>query len=624
MSELLHCSDNGITKLSRPGFAAQITGEVFALGDDALHGFIDDLRGGGGCRIIALAAQPSQQHLARHNHGVGVGDVLARDVGGRAVRGLRHRLLFATYQPRRKPQSADQTNDEPQVRKPVKAEAVSPAIELVVKPGTSVAEAWNQHFVKQNELLDSIAGQEARSKANRDHMAAVRSTARLLADQAAADMKTNQDPRRFNDLIAMINAALRNGEPQAWMYDAMSIALQATNAPKSEIERTLMSAVDFASSDEEVLYVANYMSRLGLDARALKLFKSIAISQPYRPEPYVNGLKCAQAADDLAGIEWACVGLLSQAWPKEHREIGENARRVMEATLLELGRQGKESEAKAFKAACQQAMQRDCVIVVNWTGDADVDVVVEEPSGAICSLHNPRSTGGGVLLGDNFARTGASAVAGNSEVYVCANGFSGDYRVLIKKVWGKVTAGHVTVEIFTHYGSKDQTYLKKNIALGAKDALVTFQVKDGRRQDVLAEQQVAQVAKAQLNVNRAVLAQQLGGGDSNSLRDWALAWRRNPNVGRFGVNGPGAVGYRPVIQTFRINSPAMDAQAIISADRRYVRFSMLGTQPISSDIRSVDTFNFVSGQGGQQGGHRAILSAASFLAINANKNTGAK
>ena len=63
----------------------------------------------------------------------------------------------------------------------------------------------------------------------------------------------------------MIRAALRNGQPQPWMYEAMGLAMQAGGSRKPEIERALMSAVDFGDSSDDLMYVAQYMARSGLE-----------------------------------------------------------------------------------------------------------------------------------------------------------------------------------------------------------------------------------------------------------------------------------------------------------------------------------------------------------------------
>ena len=95
-------------------------------------------------------------------------------------------------------------------------------------------------------------------------------------------------------------------------------------------------------------------------------------------------------------------------------------------------------------------MARDCVVIVTWTGDGDVDVLVEEPSGTICSLRNPRTTAGGILLDDAIRQSGRDSFGGRSMVYVCPKGFDGQYKMLIRRVWGNVTSGKVNVEVITH------------------------------------------------------------------------------------------------------------------------------------------------------------------------------
>jgi hypothetical protein len=65
------------------------------------------------------------------------------------------------------------------------------------------------------------------------------------------------------------------------MYEGLALALQATDAPLEEIERTMMSVVDFAADMDDILVVAEYMTNLGLDRRALELFQEVAATQPF-------------------------------------------------------------------------------------------------------------------------------------------------------------------------------------------------------------------------------------------------------------------------------------------------------------------------------------------------------
>jgi hypothetical protein len=229
---------------------------------------------------------------------------------------------------------------------------------------------------------------------------------------------------------------------------------------------------------------------------------------------------------------------------------------------------------------------------------------VEEPSATVCSGRNPRTTAGGVMLGDSYAHSGGNSLDGYSEFYVCPKAFAGQYRLLLKTVWGEVAAGKVTVEIWTNYGTAEQTYGKQQIPLGERDAIVNFDVKEGRRVEPLEEEKIASIDRGRLEMGRAILAQQLGAAsDSSSLRDYALALRSGLASGRidpraFGRRG--AVGFRPQITSFPEGNQLL-GMAIIDASRRYVRFELGGQIPIASGITNVDTFNFVSGQGGNQG-----------------------
>jgi len=376
-----------------------------------------------------------------------------------------------------------------------------------------------------------------------------------------------------------------------------------------------------------VMVIAAYMAKTGLYQRALKLYQQVAASSPTRPQPYIQGLALAQRLDDIKGIQWACVGLLRQSWPQDQQDIGENAFRVAKATYERLLAEGRKDEAASFDKSVRTALQRDCLVRVTWTGEADIDISVEEPSGTVCTLRNPRTTSGGVLLGDVSSADKGATVDGYSETYVCGEGFDGEYRVLIRNVWGKPTSGKVTVDVYTHYNTDKQQLISKQIPLSDKNALVVFNLNEGRRAEPLAEAQVAQVAKIQNDVKRAVLAQQLAGLDNSAaaLR-YAAAMgllngssqsgngTGNGNVGNGGGVLPadffrrGAVGYRPVI-TALPEGANFSSNAVISADRRYVRVS---PSPTFSQVTEVSTFNFVTGEDGGGGNNGGIGGGGGF------------
>jgi hypothetical protein len=459
-----------------------------------------------------------------------------------------------------------------------------------------VADAWDKFFAAEVVRLEKLDDQPAtlsdgsakdspRTVAIKHLLARVRRTSGDLMQE-----------KKFREVADLILAALRNGHVDLWMYDGLGLALQAANAPAEEIERALLSAVDFADNENDILYVAAYMAHSGLERRALDLLVQVTRANPGRSEAYVKGLAIAQKLDDLPAMQWACAGILKQAWPQDQKQIGENAFRVGKATYERLLSEGRDEEAKAFESAVMKASQRDCLVMVTWTGDADIDIAIEEPSGTLCSFRYPKSAGGGVLLPDVHGSQKKSGNNSSSELYVCPEAFSGEYKLHIRNVWGKVAGGKVTVDIVTHYLTEKSQTIHEQVPVGDKDALVVFAVKEGRRVDPLPEAQVAQVARVQHGVNRAILAQQLAALDGTSTsQDFALQMTL---ARRFGMDprafaGRGAVGYRPVI-TQLPEGASFNCTAVISADRRYVRVS---PTPLFSQVTDVNTFNFVTGQG---------------------------
>ena len=458
----------------------------------------------------------------------------------------------------------------PEKKSETKAGAVHPAIDLRPEHGVEAETAWDRYFA-----------------ANKPSPGAVRETVRTLWKQ-----------QKYGQIVGLVRAALRRGHVQPWMYEAMAMAMLAEGRSPQELERVVMSAVEFAENPLDLMLIAAYLERLDLSRRALTIYQQVARMAPLAHEPYVAGLRVAQSLDDLEGIQWATVGILSQAWPEEQQEIWEKGRRVAAVTLERLRNEQRLDEAKRYEKALDEAVARDCVVILHWNGNADLDLLVREPGGTICSARNPRTAAGGVLLGDSFSTKPNSGADGYSEVYVCPKGFTGDYGLVVRRVWGKVAADKVTVDVYLHCRTAKEQHLQQTVTLKGDEAQLKFGLADGRRTESLKDFQVAKAAAGQVQVRQHILAQQLAAGvDPASML--ALAQSRQLTNGGstpfFPFVGRGAVGYQPVIIQLPEGANLM-ASAVISADRRYVRFTGV---PFFSGVAEVNTFNTVTGEGGQ-------------------------
>ncbi|WP_198953651.1 hypothetical protein [Rhodopirellula sp. MGV] len=473
-------------------------------------------------------------------------------------------------------------------------DAIEP-IKLEVKDGQTRSEAWAEYFAGLDlQTAEDVTLLDQRIR---------RTVSRFSSKAAAADQAGDREAALewFTQSRDLISEAILAGQIQPWMYHAYAIALTATGAPNVEVERALLSAVDFAETPSDVLNVASRLEAIGSYAASLRLCQRVADLEPNRREPYVMGMRLAESLDDHDAIVWACEGVLSQAWPVEFSDIVDKAKLLARSTYAGLIEEGQTEKAAKFGEALKLASAHDVVIRVSWTGDADIDLAVEEPSGTVCSMENRSSAGGGTLLGDSYPGQGESKSGTISETYVCPSGFSGQYRLMVRKIWGEVSTGQATVEIVTDAGRPSQNFIRQEIPLTEKDAMLVFEVKDGKRKEQLGEAQLADLRDVQRDLNANMLGQFANPGNNAGQALSELYYDIQRMTG--GVSGAGnnpfwrrapAVGFQPQI-TQLPEGAGMTGLAIISADRRYVRIS---PAPFFSQVGDVTTFNFVSGTSG--------------------------
>jgi hypothetical protein len=405
---------------------------------------------------------------------------------------------------------------------------------------------------------------------------------------------------RFERAAELIMAAITCDHAEAWMYESLALAMEASGRSRDEIERVLLSSADFAHSPVELLQLANYLARFGADSQAIRICRQVTRLDPVNREAYALAMAVAARTDDDEALAWACPGVLAHEWPAGQREVATRAARLAKATIAKLAAADRGVEAAAFSAAVDAALIRDLVIEISWAGDADIDVAVEEPTGTVCSLSAPRSTSGGTLLADGNAGDDDKS---HREVYVAGEAFPGEYRVLVSRSpWGTVAADTITTEMTIHRGTDREQKLRRQIRVGADDQLLAVNVSEGRRREPILDAQVAQDVAMQAGIGRAVLAQQLA-----AISDPAAAAAMSQSRGGMPVQPipgmpffrGGAVGNQPIVRTLP-EGANMSARAVVTADRRYVR---VNTQPLFSLVGQVTQFNFTGGgaQGNQAG-----------------------
>ena len=395
---------------------------------------------------------------------------------------------------------------------------------------------------------------------------------------------------KHEHVIAAIESALVNGQSQTWMYEVLAISMEIAGRPKDEVERVLLSRVDFTAVDvPSMLFSAAYLTRFGANTQALTLYRQASRLAPHRPEPYVLALKLARQQKDFDAIRWAATGILTTAWIKNYAQLHRDAENAAVDAEQQLRAAGRIEEADALKSAMDEARKRDLIVKLTWAGDGDLDLFVEEPPGIVCSFENPQSPGGGVHVHDGYGPKSANCY----EEYLCAFGVSGNYRIRVRHVGGNIVGKRAQLTVTRYHGTSKQTARTFIVHVAKRDKIVRLSLSQGRRTELvpIEKREVVQIKR-----RRGSLRKMLGRMDADSHRAGRRFDESRRHSDRHQRGRGSQVGFQPIISVLS-EGVTSSAMAVVSGDRRYVRISL---SPVITSITDVFTFSFQS-RGNQAG-----------------------
>lgn len=401
------------------------------------------------------------------------------------------------------------------------------------------------------------------------------------------------EAKQHSEVANVIRAALRNGQGQPWMYEVLVITLKIEGAPQAEIERAILSQIDFAATDANSLMMsAAYLTRFEATTPALRLYRQASDLSPGRPEPYLLGLKLAQREKDDDALIWAVRGIFTAAWGKNHAQHHQQAANAIADRARTLRAANQPEAASKLEQALQEARQVDLDVRLEWSGDGDLDLVIHEPQGTICSFENERTPGGGVLAHDGYGPRQNNCY----EHYICAAGFPGIYRIHVRHRRGDIVGKRAKLIIRQNLGSESESRQEIVVPITDEGESIRVPLMNGRREAFLnIPDENAEPVKAA----PATSLRRPGPARDGQERQ-ALARFRDSSFRQVGgspvvggvtpVGGFGAVGYQPNVVV--IPSGAMlHTQAVVSPDRRYVRLSV---SPQFTQLIDVVPFQFNS------------------------------
>jgi hypothetical protein len=256
----------------------------------------------------------------------------------------------------------------------------------------------------------------------------------------------------YGSAVEVLKGNLRKGlATDEWAHEALTIALQAAgNSNPTEVERAAVSGIDLdPTSAKAYLKAAKAEAGLKNHNQAVVFCKRASTCSPDDPTPYANALAYAEFATDVKSdaVMWAADNLLKRDWSTSDG-IDYHKQTTAMLPKLEAKLKAKGQNTANLAKVITELDQRDLVIELLWQGKADLDLIVSEPVGSVCSATHKRTSGGGVLKGDILEQNND-----RSEIYTAASAFTGTYKVRVKQAFGNPIGGSATLKVTKFKGT---------------------------------------------------------------------------------------------------------------------------------------------------------------------------
>jgi hypothetical protein len=270
---------------------------------------------------------------------------------------------------------------------------------------------------------------------------------------------------------------------EPWMYEALAGAIELNRLPAADAKKALDYAADLAQrshNPNHLVSAADELLRRSYFERVGTLLDEAMQKVPHRCEPIVMAVNLAQKTKDPQRMADAVERLLSLGWPGQDEYFRLEVANQVDKLAKALREDGKGQVADSLLAKLNASQTRDLYFRLSWDGDADFDLVVEEPLGATATYQSPRTVFGGSIIKNGYG-------SHPEEVYVCPRGFDGDYTIRVSSIYTNPSSPvtRLTLETIVHEGTADEKKETHTLSPDKQNKPVIVHLAAGRRKKVL-------------------------------------------------------------------------------------------------------------------------------------------
>jgi len=284
------------------------------------------------------------------------------------------------------------------------------------------------------------------------------------------------ESRQYTFAIEGLLSAIRNNQGHPWMYAMLPMEMKLAEWPQEEIDRALLSRVDFATNNlSQVLITASLLSRLKSWDQAIALCKEATDRDPWVPEVWLKARTIADRSNIPKHVLWTRTGILTHVWNRDADDLHKEAEQTIKDLLASAKKKGEPELISEIEKALHNSLTWDLKITAQWAGDGDVDMVIHEPNQLVCDRRNQITDNGGLLTVMSSGGKGRK-----KEEYRCQEAPTGDYEVVLRLIAGRVITGNVLLRITRYSGTDKEQTDQVRVPVGEADGRVKITVSRGR------------------------------------------------------------------------------------------------------------------------------------------------